>query len=212
MKGILVIALMMIAVVANAQNWEEWSEQKKTQRKYLLQQIAALSIHLDYITQGYDIAGKGLQAIGKSKTGDWRIHERYFQSLVQVSPVVREYTKVSGTINYQLNIVRKAKRTMANMKNMEALSPEEKDYCSKMLRELITQALENLDLLTSLVSSGVFELKEEERLMRIDDLYLDVQDQYAFACAFIEEIALLATQRLKEAQELQQSKTLNALK
>ena len=42
MKKILTILLVVIALNAHAQNWKEWTQQKKTQIKYLVDQIACL--------------------------------------------------------------------------------------------------------------------------------------------------------------------------
>lgn len=46
--------------LAEAQTFDEWFRQKKTQKKYLVQQIAALKVYLGYLKEGYEIAQKGM--------------------------------------------------------------------------------------------------------------------------------------------------------
>ena len=48
MKCFVMFALVMYSLTSGAQTWEEWFEQKETQKKYLRQQIAALTVFLDY--------------------------------------------------------------------------------------------------------------------------------------------------------------------
>ena len=43
-----------------AQTLAEWVSQKVTQKKYLLQQIAALQVYSGYLSKGYSIAKDGL--------------------------------------------------------------------------------------------------------------------------------------------------------
>ena len=73
----------------SAQTWSEWFRQKKTQKKYLLQQIAALQVYADYASKGYGIARDGLGIIGNIRKGDFSMHSNYFSSLIKVNPQVR---------------------------------------------------------------------------------------------------------------------------
>lgn len=57
MKKISIILFIMFFVNrSHAQTWDEWFNQKSTQKKYLLQQIAAFEAYLSYAKKGYDIA------------------------------------------------------------------------------------------------------------------------------------------------------------
>ncbi len=65
---LLVIATVLLFQSANAQTWDEWFKQKKTQKKYLVQQIAALRVYLDYLKKGYTVVHNGLNTIITSRT------------------------------------------------------------------------------------------------------------------------------------------------
>jgi len=64
------IIILLSGAQVNAQTWNEWFRQKKTQKKYLVQQIAALKVYLKYLKQGYRIVDKGLSLVGDIKDGN----------------------------------------------------------------------------------------------------------------------------------------------
>jgi len=211
MRVVLMIVLAALSFSANGQNWSEWFRQKKTQRKYLLEQIAALKVYFDYTNKGYDIARKGLGSIRNIKSGDLHIHSGYFQSLQQVNPNIAHYAKVAGIIRYQLKIMGQAKEVMAGIKEAETFTLDEIDYCGKVFDRLLAETMEDLDQLTALITTSKLEMKDDERLKRIDVLYSDMQDKYSFCCSFSEEMALLSVQRRREQHDVDVSKTLNGL-
>src|SRR5258706_14560273 len=86
----------------HAQTAEEWTQQKKTQIKYLLQQIAANKVYIDYLEKGYSIARNGLQTIQNIKKGDFNLHFNFFDSLKKVNPKIKGWAKVADIIAYQL--------------------------------------------------------------------------------------------------------------
>ena len=50
---------MLFAIISTgtrAQTFAEWFRQSATQKKYLLQQIAALQVYIGYVQKGYSIA------------------------------------------------------------------------------------------------------------------------------------------------------------
>ncbi len=217
MKTLIMIVLAVCSITANAQTLEEWFEQKETQRKYLLEQIAALKVYLDYGKEGYNIASNGLNTISDIKNGDFSIHNNYFESLLLVKPGIRNYTKVAGIINYQVKMVKDTKETLKGIKDTDTFTPDELNYCRKVFEKLLYTAIEILEELTILITSGAlgndgYQMKDGERIKRIDAMYSEMQDHYEFSCTFSEAIASLSAQRLREKHEVQFSKTLNALK
>ena len=95
MKKLLIISIVVLcAENLSAQTWAEWFRQKATQKKYLLQQIAALHVYSGYLSKGYSIAKDGLNTIKSIKNGDLLQHSNYFTSLVTVNPQIKRYKKV----------------------------------------------------------------------------------------------------------------------
>jgi hypothetical protein len=55
-------------------------------------------------------------------------------------------------------------------------------------------------------------LEDDERIKRVDKIYLDMQDKYSFCSSFGEEMLLLSVQRSGDHAEIKRSKRINALK
>jgi hypothetical protein len=62
-----------------------------------------------------------------------------------------------------------------------------------------------------IITSGELQMKDDERIKRIDKLYADMQDKYSFCESFSEECSVLAMQRLSEQAEINLGKKLNGL-
>ena len=64
MKKLLSVSILIMCFnLCHAQTWAEWFQQKQTQKKYLIEQIAALQVYLGYAKKGYDIASKGIHLL-----------------------------------------------------------------------------------------------------------------------------------------------------
>lgn len=211
MKTIFILLLLCISPFAKAQNWEEWTQQRKTQKKYLLQQIAALQVYIGYAKKGYDVANKGLTTIRNIKNGDFNLHRDFIGSLKQVNPKIKKYAKVADIIAYQVRIMKETKKTQQGMRETGQFTTDELDYCKIVFDNLLKECLKSIEELFLLITSGVLEMKDDERIKRIDALYADIQNKYAFSSTFSEEMGLLSVQRIGEQIEINRSKILNAL-
>ncbi len=212
-KILLIIAVVLSSAGAvHAQTWDEWFRQKKTQKKYLLQQIAALQVYLNYAKQGYEIADKGINTVRKIKNGDFNLHRDFFGSLKMVNPAIKRYAKVADIIAYQTRIIKQVRQTILNVQETKQFTPEEFKYCKDVFDFLLAECLKTIDELIAVTTSGEFQMKDDERLKRIDTLYTEIQSKYAFCSSFSEEIGLLAVQRFGEQMEINRSKMINGLK
>jgi hypothetical protein len=114
MKKILLLATagLFAFLSSNAQTADEWFNQKSTQKKYLLQQIAALKVYLGYAKKGYTIVTSGVNTIRNIKNGDLNLHRDFFNRLKNVNPSIRKYAKVADIIAYQVKIIKQTKITI----------------------------------------------------------------------------------------------------
>src|SRR3954469_10258998 len=103
---LLVIATVLLFQSADAQTWDEWFKQKKTQKKYLVQQIAALRVYLDYLKKGYAVVHNGLNTIEHIKNGNFNLDRDFFSSLKNVNPAIKNTAKVADIIAFQIFISR----------------------------------------------------------------------------------------------------------
>lgn len=195
-----------------AQTASEWFNQQSTQKKYLLQQIAALQVYISYAKKGYNIVSSGLNTIRDIKKGDLNIHNAFFNSLKAVNPKIARYQKVADIISYQLRIIKQAKQTIAYIRESNQFTQEEIEYNKKVFDFLLLECIESINQLVSIIAPGELEMKDNERLIRIDKLYADMQDKYTFCTVMSEDMALLAAQRMGEYVEIEKSKIINGIK
>ncbi|NJO25602.1 MAG: hypothetical protein HC867_07355 [Bacteroidia bacterium] len=214
MKRILLLATVCLFAFKSlsAQTTEEWLNQNATQKKYLLQQIAALQVYLGYAKKGYNIVTSGVNTIRNIKNGDFNLHRDFFNRLKNVNPAIRKYAKVADIIACQVKIIMQTKNTIQQIRKTKQFTESELDYCKMVFDNLLDECMKTVEELILVTTSGQLEMKDDERLKRIDGLYADVQDKYSFACSFSEDMGLLAVQRLGEQVEINRSKLINGIK
>jgi hypothetical protein len=214
MKKILTTAFLMICFAVQAQkiptpNANEITNQKATQRKYLIQQIAALKVYLEYLKKGYNIVQKGLTTIGDIKDGTFSLDKDYFNSLKAVSPVVRNSPKVNQILVYQHSIVKAFQAFMPQCRKDENLTPAEINYIESVHQHMLTQCEASIDELTLITTAGELEMKDDERLLRLDKVHDAMQEKYAFTKSFIDAVRIVSMQRSREKQQINALKELH---
>lgn len=204
--------MVLCAENLSAQTSSEWFRQKATQKKYLLQQIAALKVYSGYLSKGYSIAKNGLNTIKNIKKGDLLQHSNYFNSLVAVNPQIKRYKKVAGIIAMQLSIAKQSGNTIKIFINNHHFTPTEINYLHGVFNTLLSDCAQNLDELLNLITNGNLQMKDDERIKAIDKIYVDMQDKQQFVRAFTNNAAGLSIQRSNEENDIIISKKLNGLK
>lgn len=214
MKRLLLLATaaLFASLSSNAQTADEWLNQKATQKKYLLQQIAALQVYLGYAKKGYSIVTSGVNTIRNIKNGDLNLHRDFFNRLKNVNPSISKYAKVADIIAYQVKIIKQTKITIQQIRETKQFTESELGHCKQIFDNLLDECIKTVEELILVTTSGKLEMKDDERLKRIDGLYADIQDKYSFACSFSEDMGLLAVQRLGEQMEINRSKLINGIK
>ena len=212
MKIYILILSLVFSILVNAQTLSEWTQQKKTQIQYLLDQIAANKVSIDYLEKGYEIARTGLNTIQNIKKADFNLHFDFFGSLEIVNPKIKTYTRVADIIAYHVRIVKNIGTTIKNLKESGQFNTDELDYGNAVFENLLDECVKNVDELYLVITSGDLQMTDDERIKRINQLYTDMQDKYSFCQSFSEECSVLATQRLGEQLEIKFSKQLNGVK
>lgn len=181
------------------------------QRKVLLQQIAALRIYMDYAQKGYSIVKNGLTTIGDFKRGEFNLHSNYFSSLKTVNPKIKNYFKVAEIISLQLKIIHSSRFIIKKVQGDDLFHGDEIAYIKRVVDRLIENCEGNMEELLTIVMDGQLEMKEEERIKRVDALYLNMLDNYSFGESFIKQTQLLALSRAKEKKDLKISRNMHGI-
>jgi hypothetical protein len=201
-KFVFVAMLVAGSNTLSAQTFNEWFRQKKTQKEYLMQQIAALKVYLGYLKEGYNIAKKGLNTIGDIKQGKFDLDRTYLESLGNVNSAISGSGKVASIIAYQKATIIEFRKLKERSSESELLTPEEKQYVSDVYSNMLRESELSIQELERVLSDSDFEMKDDERVERLDMLYIDMKDKYSFTKAFSNSTRLLIAQRSKESHEI----------
>lgn len=202
-KLIVVFTLVLCVNISNAQTFNEWFRQKKTQKQYLIQQIAALRVYLDYLKKGYKIVDKGLTIVGDIKQGKFDLDIEYLESLGNVNSAISGSAKVARIIAYQKRIMIEFRRLKQLANESDYFTAEEKRYVESVYANMLRESEMSLDELDRVLSNSDFEMKDDERVKRVDALYVDMKDKYEFTKSFSNSTQVLNAQRGKENYEVQ---------
>jgi hypothetical protein len=208
----LMIILLFVCSAGHAQNADEIFSQKKTLIKYLTQQVAALQVYMSYAQKGYAVAKDGLNLIGDIKKGDFNLHSSYFNSLQKINPGVATYSKIAGIISCNVKLVNSYKTFFKKMKLSGQFTDKEINYIHTVFNKVLDDAAQVVDEVTLLITPNEYDMKDDERLRRIDVLYDDMQDKQTFIQHFSNESYVLSVLRKKEKQEVEMSRSLNNIK
>ncbi|SHH93168.1 hypothetical protein SAMN05444671_4349 [Flavobacterium sp. CF108] len=181
------------------------------QRKMLLLQIAALQTYIGYAKKGYTVVKNGLNFIGDVKNGEVSLHGDYFSSLKKVNPKVRNYLKSAEIISLQIKILKVHKKTLEHLSHDDLFHGDELDYIEKTFRHLIDNCNETLDQLLIISTDTKLEMKDDERIERIDDLHKTMMEDYSFCENFSREIKILSLSKAKDKNDVKQSQLLLGL-
>ena len=194
-----------------AQTLEEWTQQKQTQIKYLLNQVAANKVYIAYLQKGYSIASKGLTTIGQIKNGEYTLHKDFFNALLSINPAIKNWSKVASIIAIQVQLTKHTNNVFNRVKELDQLTPDELLYCNTIIQNLFNDCDEIIRELLIIITDGNLEMKADERIRRIDQLHVSMQSNFTFCTKLNNQMHMLSVQRIHERAAIHLDKTLNAV-
>jgi len=175
----------------SAQTFAEWFSQKKTQLKYLTQQIAALEQYESGVRQGYRIAQGGWGGIGNWVKGEFDLHSAYYSSLKNVNPAIRANPKADSTVSYAMLIPQQ----FDHLNGLAGLDQVSRDYIASVRTSVMKETDKDLSELQLVMTDGKVEMTDDERITRLDQIDARVKDKLAFVRSFCNSVRLLIVQR-----------------
>jgi Tfp pilus assembly protein PilP len=201
-KSIIIILLCSQCLTTKAQTFAEWFSQKKTQKMYLLQQIAALQIYSTYLKQGYGIATNGLGSISGYLKSENGLHQTYYTRLRTADPVVKNDPMVKEIMAWQQDIL---KRTQ-EINQVNGLTTAEKNYLSSVTTTVLKDCNQQLSSLQNVVSDNKAEMSDAERITLITRIHTAMQSNYQFTSSFAAQVKIVAVRRQQEENQAAVSK------
>ncbi|MFV8334650.1 hypothetical protein ACNQF7_01045 [Flavobacterium sp. RSP29] len=181
------------------------------QAEVLLKQIAALQIYIGYAQKGYSVAKKGLNTIGDFKRGEFNLHTDYFNSLKTVNPKIKKYARVAEIISLQVKIIKSYGTIYGQIQQDDLFHGDEVDYIKRVFDRLIENCDDNLEELITIVTNGQLEMKDDERMKRIDAIYQNMLENHTFCESFSNQTRLMSLSRTKDTKEVKTSRALRGI-
>jgi len=181
------------------------------QRKELLLQIAALQVYMDYARKGYSVVSKGLNFVGDAKRGEVNLHGDYFTSLLKINPKVKNYYKTAEILSMQFQVMKICKRTYSEIKGNDLFHGNELDYIERSFERLLENCSDTLDQLFVITTDAKLELKDDQRIERIDALHKTMLEDYNFCLSFSNEAKLLALSKTREKGDAKNARNMYGL-
>lgn len=197
-KIIILLTILSIGIIkkSTAQSHEVQQLLLNVEKLTQLKQILA------DMKKGYQIISAGYNTIKDLSEGSFSLHKTFLDGLMQVSPAVKNYKKVSGIIKYQILLVKEYRNAFRRFKQDYNFTAQELAYIGRVYNNLLKQSLNNLDDLTIIITAGKLRMSDDERLKAIDDIFTDMQDKLQFLRYFNNNTTILAVQRAKERNDV----------
>lgn len=182
------------------------------------QDIQQLILDIEKLTQfkailsdmqtGYTILTQGYGQVKDIAQGNFNLHSAFLNSLMMVSPEVRKYGRIAAIIEAQARIVSEYKSAYKQLSASGNFSAQELLYVNSIYQQLLNQSVNNLTTLADVITDGSLRMSDAERLQSIDHIYADTENKLVFLRDFNNRAAVLAIQRQKEQNEVNNLKAL----
>lgn len=176
-----------------------------------VEKLAQLKSILSNMYKGYKIVSSGYNTIKDLSKGNFNLHQAFLDRLLQTSPTVRNYKRISEIVASQSSIVREYRSAFNRFQQSNLFNSNEIQYMDKIYGDLISKSLKNMNELLMVVTAGKLRMSDDERINAIDRIFLDMQDKVAFLRVFNQENNVLAIQRGRELVDTRLSKKLQGL-
>lgn len=193
----MVLGSLTIAQAADAQTFAEWFRQKSTQKKYLLQQIAALQVYSGHLRKGYTVAKGGLGSITNELLSENSSHVTYYNKLRRVDPVVARNGQVREILSWQEDII----RLFAGLSQLPAMKAAERNYMLAVQRSVFRDCEALINTLQEVVTDNKVQMSDADRLKLINELHRDMEESLRFTATFTGQAKNFARSRQQESKD-----------
>ena len=191
MKTRILLFLLLITGVSKAQTWEEFSKQKETQKKYLLQQLAALKVYAGYLKKGYTIVTDGLNSIKGFTKAELNLHDTFFKSKKSVNPAVVNQKMLDDIYVFQRSILKNFNAILSD----DSFHKEDKEYLKEVYLNVGDECKNDLAELILIMSPGELEMTDDERIHRFAKIHQRMQSKYLFSESLTNDLKVLVIRR-----------------
>jgi len=161
------------------------------------QKLAGLKSILSQMYTGYQVISKGYGTVKDVAQGNFTLNEAFLDGLYIVSPTVRKYPKIAQLISNQEMLVNEYHSAWSSIDHTK-FSPDELGYTMDVFNNLVTQSLNNLSALTTVLTDSQMRMSDAERLGMIDRLYEESKNELGYLRSFNNRLYQTSLLRTKQ--------------
>lgn len=173
-----ILIIFLNSFNSHAQTFKEWFRQKKTQKEYLLQQIAALWAYGSQLKEGYNLVKDKTGGISRFIGSEYDLHKDFFNRLKEVDPSLLKSGKVESILKLHSEMDKQRIYTWKTLSASTFITHNEKQQIKVLFDGLAGRSDSELHDMEIVLSSGLLELTDDERIKRIDKIYRNSQEIY----------------------------------
>lgn len=208
MKLINLISVIILALcftnTASSQTLAEWIRQKRTQRNYLIQQIAAAQAYAQQLSSGYRILEGGLSIIDALQRGEFDLHRAFFDYRKSPSSFLRADPRIDQIMVLQRAILHE-QRSCARALSKGFLPDGQFRYVRRVLSRIDQESRDDLSDLSLLLEQGALEMDDADRLARLQGIYQQTLERHTFIKNFVGAINMQLVAKQLESREIRNS-------
>lgn len=208
MRFLILVSLLLSAVTIHSKA----QTQEVKQLMLNVEKLSQLKNILADMKKGYQVVSTGYNAIKDVSQGNFKLHQVFLDGMMIVSPEVKKYQRVADILICQKDIIREYKSAFTRFKSSDNFNDQEIGYLSQVYKQLLSQCVDNVSDLMTVITSNKLRMTDDERLQAIDRIYLDTQDKIEFLKDFNNEASVLNIQRTKEKADVKTTQNLFLIK
>lgn len=167
-----------------------------------IQKLSALKSGLRNLQQGYQILSEGYQQIRQLSEGSYVLHEQFLDGLLEVSPSVMADPTAGLMISAATDIAKQYEGDQNLVRECGEFTAGEISYLTSVYANIVEHTAQNLNDLSTLLTSGVFRMSDEERMNAIHEVWKRTQDLQNFTTFFSNQTKILALQRAADQHDI----------
>jgi hypothetical protein len=195
--------ILLLPFDTQCQTANEWLKQKKTQKQYLIEQIAALQVYLKNLKQGYTVVNKGLNLVGEITGNSYSMDNIYLESLLQVKAPVAN-SALSNSIVLLEREIRLRLNTLRQRidHNTVLLTADELTYLKKVAQKAESILTEQIATKQKIQTSDKVQMTDAGRVEILISVKADLEELESFLGQADGELTRLIIQRQEETHEI----------
>lgn len=207
---ILICYLAFLSLNAYAQTFAEWWKQKETQRRYLTEQIAALSAYGAVLKEGYETVSQGLRLVHTLQDGDYSQHQGYFNSFSSVNPQIKNHPEAELALKSYVKTRQLTDQIPSKLFPSQYFTGPEEQVIRHVLLAIQKDSDQILTELEELLVEGLLQLSDTKRLKQLSGINHRIQEVYGYTVRFYQDCQGISLSRQNESRSIRQRNALHS--